>query len=405
MKKILIVCGGVHQVPIVKKAKELGYEVVNSNLYENSPSFKYADHTAVIDVLDYKKNFECAKKYDVDGVIAEQNELSIYTVAYVSEKLGLPSITTERAKLFTNKYLMRRFCEKNGFPYPRYKECNSVEEACAFFEELKGEMIIKPVDSYSSKGVFKIEKLEDCSDYYPMAAYFSRNGKSVIMEEFIHGKEFTVDGIVINGQHYTMAISQKRHYDYNKNIACELYFSYVDDKYDYEYLRNMHNQLIEKTGLEFGLTHSEYKYSNGKYYLIEMAARGGGNYIASKIVPAITGVDTYKLYIQSSVGECPKDSEKDIVKSIKENAEKVAILHFFDICTNGKKVKAIVGIEEIRKRKNVIDIALNFKEGDIVERAHDDGSRPGYVIIIGESKKDLEMEIQKIEKDLLIEVE
>ena len=43
--RLLVIAGGTWQVPIIKKAKALGFEVVNSNLYEDSIGFEYADYS------------------------------------------------------------------------------------------------------------------------------------------------------------------------------------------------------------------------------------------------------------------------------------------------------------------------------------------------------------------------
>lgn len=45
MKRVMVIAGGTWQVPLIKKVKSLGYEVVNSNLYEDSIGFEYADFT------------------------------------------------------------------------------------------------------------------------------------------------------------------------------------------------------------------------------------------------------------------------------------------------------------------------------------------------------------------------
>ena len=52
MKRVMVIAGGTWQVPLIKKVKSLGYEVVNSNLYEDSIGFEYADFTGVLDVRD-----------------------------------------------------------------------------------------------------------------------------------------------------------------------------------------------------------------------------------------------------------------------------------------------------------------------------------------------------------------
>ena len=402
MKRLLAVCGGVHQIPIIKKAKALGYEIVNTNLYQDSPAFEYADFSEVIDVLDYEKNYECAKKYCVDGVITDQSELSVYTAAYVSEKLKLPSVTVNLALLFTNKFKMREFCRRNGYVCPKYYIADNASDIEKISKKIHSKMILKPVDSFSSRGVFTIENAEQLLNYYSVSSKFSRDKKSVIVEEYISGPEFTVDGIVIKGKHYTLAISEKQHYDYNPNIACKLLFSYHNDSYDYEYLRKLHDSLIEQTGVMLGLTHCEYKYSNGTFYLIEMAIRGGGNYIASEIVPALTGVDNYKLYIQSAADDLEKDIDRTIKSALTENSNKIAVMKFLDVNTKGRKIVSISGIEEIENLPQILKFQLNFEIGDSVEPAKDDGSRPGFYIALANSVHELELLDKKIGELLII---
>ncbi|MEZ5336075.1 MAG: hypothetical protein R2741_13015 [Methanolobus sp.] len=48
----------------------------------------------------------------------------------------------------------------------------------------------------------------------------------------------------------------------------------------------INKKLVEGFGLKFGFTHSEYivEDETGEIYLVEIAARGGGNYISSDIM-------------------------------------------------------------------------------------------------------------------------
>ena len=155
-KRLMIIAGGTWQVPLVKKAKELGCFVVNSNLYEDSPGFKYADVTAVADVRDKEKNLQIAMQNHRDGVVTDQSDIAVPTVAYVADQLKLPSIGQSYAKLFTDKFEMRKFCRDHGFLYPEYKKCECAEEILGFLEKLGKKIIIKPIDSQSSRGVHTI---------------------------------------------------------------------------------------------------------------------------------------------------------------------------------------------------------------------------------------------------------
>lgn len=303
MRRILIIAGGKWQVPLIKKAKMLGYEVVNSNLYEDSPGFEFADFKEVCDIRDKERNLKIAKTYGVEGVLSDQSDIAVPTVAYVAEKIGANTIGERMAELFSNKYKMREFCIKKGFPCPEYQLCKSVDEAIVFFEKIRKKIIIKPLDSQSSRGVYTISNLEELRKMFPMSQECSSDGKYVLAERYVSGKEFTIDGMSYGGIHHSLAISEKKHFAYNRNIASKLKFTYSNADYDYEELRQMHDQLINQSGLLFALTHAEYKYEDGKYFLIEMAARGGGTNIASDIVPYVSGIDTYKLLVNHSMRE------------------------------------------------------------------------------------------------------
>lgn len=399
MKRVMVIAGGTWQVPLIKKVKSLGYEVVNSNLYEDSIGFKYADFTGVMDVRDKEKNLALAKEYKIDAVLTDQSDIAVPTVAYVAEQMGCPGIGHEMAELFTNKFKMREYCRENKFKYPEYRLCTNVEEAIEFYRELGKKVIIKPLDSQSSRGIFTIESEQELRDRFAETEAFTNSGDYVLVERYIEGTEFTVDGIVIDGTHHTLAISQKEHYSYNRNIASKLFFTNYNETFDYNLLRKTNDELISGTGIKYAITHSEYKFEDGDYYLIEMAARGGGSRIASDIVPFMSGVDNYQLLINAALGQTP--SVEDLHTSDAEKMkERAAVLEFLDIESEGKKITKIEGVDQINAIPEILQLQLEFKEGDIIEKAQDDRSRVGFFIARAESKERIE-EIEKEVKNTL----
>lgn len=396
MERILVIAGGEWQTPLTKKGKDLGYEVINSNLYENSPAFAFADFCEVANVLDKEKNLKIAEKYQVQGVMTDESDIAVPTVAYVAEKLGLRTIGQELAALFTNKYLMRCFCREKGFHVPEFSLCRTQEEAAAFVKSLGKKAIMKPLDSQSSRGVYILENVEDAYTYFAESAACSQDKSSVIIERYIEGTEFTVDGIVAGNRHYSLAVSEKKHYAYNSSIASELFFSYENSNYDYEKLKNQNNLLVELTGLPFGLTHAEYKYENGEFYLVEIAARGGGTRISSHIVPLLTGIDNYKILIEDVLGHPHKEEFQAPLPY-----KRCAVLKFLD-AKEEKRVSEIRGEEKIRKNPRVVELHLEFQVGDCLHQAKDDRSRIGFYIAYGESREELLQTMEWVENTLEI---
>ncbi len=396
--KLLIIAGGDFQVPIIKKAKSMGVDVVNSNLYEDSIGFQYSDWSEVADVRDKEKNLQFAKKHNVDGVLTDQSDIAVPTVAYVATELGLPTIGNDLAKLFTNKYCMRDFCRDHGLPYPEYACCSSAEEVRQFKRSLGKKIIIKPLDSQASRGVHVITNEENIDAQYEDACRFSADGKSVIAERFINGTEFTVDGLVTPEGHRSLCISEKKHYTHNESIACELFFSHDNDRFDYAKLRQTNDTFVNLAKLPFGLTHAEYKYEDGQFYLIEIAARGGGTKISSDIFPLLTGIDNYAYLVDSALG---KKFDGNLHVS-DEHLQRCAVLKFLNIDTHGAPVQAIEGFDEIASWNKIIDFQLSFKPGEPVGLPNDDKSRCGYYIAYEETRENLLALMEKVEKTLTV---
>lgn len=399
-KKVMVLAGSKWQVPIIKKLKEAGCEVWNVNPFENSPGFAFSDGFGLLDVRDKQACLEFAKQHNIDAVLSEECDIAVPTVAYVADELKLPSIGADMAELYTNKYAMREFCKNNGLLYPKYRKCKSVDEAKAFLREINGKIIIKPLDANSSRGVFTIENEAELEKHFAEALEYSKFEKCVIAERYINGTEFTVDGIKTPDKHYTMAVSEKKHYKSNENVASELYFSHSNRNFDYEKLRQTNDRFVNLSGLPFGLTHAEYKYENGEYYLIEIAARGGGNLISAEIVPIMTGIDNYSYFMDC----CINGAKRQNFDIPEEFQPRCAVLKFLDVPGKGGVVKEIDGIDFLQNCPNITTWDLSFKTGDTIKPAKDDSARIGFYIAYANSREELDNIMKQVENKLNIVV-
>ena len=267
----------------------------------------------------------------------------------------------------------------------KFKYCITKADAIDFFNEY-GKSIIKPLDSQSSRGVHIINSLNDLENSFDDSIQYSNNDKAIIIEQYIDGVEFTVDGIKTNKEYITTAISEKDHYSYNASIANKLLFSKDNKKYDYNKLAEINKRIVEILNLPFGLTHAEYKYCDGEFYLIEIAARGGGTRISSDIVPIISGINTNEMLINIVTGG-------SVNVEVKENYD-YAMLGFFDFKPG--KIIDIIGLKDARQIDGVVDVELEVEKGQYLNDAKDDRSRCGYYIIYANSYS----ELQRIEANV-----
>lgn len=400
-KKIIVFPGSAMQVPFVKKLKEKGYYIISFHPSNDFPTKEYSNDYRVVDILNKEKCLEYAREINPNVILSEECDIAMPTIAYLSNELSIPSLSINDASLYTDKSRMRDFCKEKGINSPDYCKCYQKVDAQLFYQKVKCKCILKPLDSNCSKGVFIINKEEDIDAYWNETICYSKCSNAVLIEQYIEGTEFTIDGVVTANGHKSIAISEKRHYAYNPSIAYELFFSNYNDNYDYDELRRLNNSFVDASTLPVGFfTHAEYKCMNGKFYLIEIGARGGGNYISSDIVPIVSGIDNYEFMINTLV---EGHLEEDVVCD-KNRKDVCAVLYFFDVPISGR-VKDIYGLDILQNNPNVLRYDLRFKVGDTITRANNDSARVGYYIAYAENRKELRNMMEKINNTFKIIVE
>lgn len=373
--KVLMVGGAESQCHAIDLLHALGCYVIVVDFDLTCKGSEIADEFLGISTADIEKVIDVAKEKEVRSVMAVQSDLGLVTASKVAAELGLKSIPLELVELYTNKYKMREYLKNNGFLFPEFKKCKNRMDLEEFANEKGFPFVMKPLNSQGSSGVTIIRNKDDFQKMQ-MSMGFTRGEKSVIVEEFLGEQEYTAEGIVVNGKHYTLAVSRKTHYDNLKYVSNELYYSWEPE---YEDLIKQHNCLIESTGLPFGITHSEYIKTADGFVLVEFTARGGGSMIASHIVPAVSGWDVEDIYVHQML-------QREVeLPALKRNC---AILKF--IVLQEGVIKKIRGVQQIRKIRQVLFFKLRYQEGEYVKPVTNDTDRHGYFIAWAEEKEELE---------------
>ena len=398
IETVVVLPGSFWQIPIIQKSKAMGYRTLVINPYENSPAFPYADGHLQCDIFDIEKVMRYCISEKVDGIISDECDIAMPLIAELGQLLSLPTLNMESAHLFTDKLAMRDFCVEHGIPYPEYRLCRTIKEAEDFFENLHCRIIIKPLDSNSSRGVFLIYSKADIQKYFEKTLSYSKIQKAVLAERYIEGPEFTVDGIKTPDRHFSLAISEKKHFSHNPNIACELYFTSCNKRYNYDILAQQNDLFVNNSPLQFGLTHAEYKFENGNFYLIEIAARGGGNLISSHIVPFLSGADNYQYLLECCRGHTASP-DFTVPACYKERS---AVLCFFDVPENEGIVDRIEGLEILDTNPQIIEYKFNLNLGDRIQAATTDAERIGFYIACCDTRDQLDDLMELIKRNVRV---
>ena len=195
MKKILVLPGTQWQVPLIEKIQEMGHQALVVNPDPNAPGMKKADLALVSDIFDKERVVSFGRDQKISAVMSDECDIAMNLVADLGKTFNVPTLDEESAALYTDKFLMREFSKKHGLRYPEYKFCKMVEDAVSLLKEINKPIIIKPLDSNASHGVFRCGTEEEIRSHFDESMSFSRVEKSVLAERFIEGTEFTIDGV------------------------------------------------------------------------------------------------------------------------------------------------------------------------------------------------------------------
>lgn len=381
-KKMMILGASELQIPAIRKAKELGYQIILVDYNEKAAGFPLADVKLVVSTLDQEEVYRQALIHQPDFVITSTSDGPVRTAAYVNEKLGKqPDLSYEDSLCATIKSHMRNRLKENHVPIPEYYAVENFEEFKAAVETLKGSCIVKPADNAGSRGVTALDGGKSHSETelrrtYEYSKENSRNG-TVMVEEFMTGPEVSVEAMTVDGKTTILTITDKfiTPPPYFVEIAhCEP-SSLAEDIQ--ERIRQVALQAIAAIRIKNGPSHTEIKVTKDGPKIVELAARLGGDYITSKLVPLSTGVDMVGASVLLATGEKVHPESK---------WQKGAAIHFIQ----GKRgvIKNIEIDDALYDLKGFEEAVLYKKTGDTVNETKSSNDRLGHIITVGENAEE-----------------
>lgn len=345
-KRIMILGAGVLQRPGIRKAKELGYEVVSVDMDPNAVGFQDADIKLVISTIDIPAVLEAAKEYRIDGIMTLASDMPMRTVACVGKALGLPAISEEAAFRATDKHAMRQALKENGVPVPVFFGVEDEQAYLCAIEQIPGDcFIVKPADSSGSRGVHLVSKGEDPLPAFRDSQRFSRS-RVVMVEEYMTGPEVSVESLTINGKTEVIAITDKlivgngNFTEIGHTQPCALPDAVQEE------IRDVVCRTVKAIGIDHSPSHAELKVTPTGVKVVEIGARLGGDNITTSLVPLSTGVDMLAACIRVAMGQPVAQFQKiPNTSAIRYFAPPVGTI--LEI-RNVEQAKAIPGVQEIQ---------------------------------------------------------
>ena len=303
-KKLLMLGGGFLQCFVIKKAKQLGYEVHVLDANPQAEGFKYADAYAVINIVDEEACLAYARSENVDGVLTAATDYSVLAMSRIASELHLPGINYQSAKLIKNKAEVRRSlfdaqADDTGYSY----EISSLQEAQSVLPEVKFPVMVKPCDGSGSRGASRV----DNPDEFVTACEYAMQGSithRAVAEPFVVGREYGVESFVNQGEIHILAVMQK-------DMTMPPYYAELGHAIPSGLSVEMEakvKECVRRALIALGVNHGSVNMdllidSDGGVHIVDIGARMGGNLIGSHIIPMGTGIDYMANMIKAAMSD------------------------------------------------------------------------------------------------------
>ncbi len=395
-KTIMIIGGGLLQLPVIQTAKKMGHQVIVTDYNPNAIGMKFADIPIVMSTRDIEGSVRVAKSQNaitpIHAVLTAGTDASM-TVAAVANALHLPGIKFDDAEAATNKLKMRLRFTSHNVPCPNFLPVWSLNDAKKACKILGFPLVLKPSDNMGARGVRKIDNKSQIPEAFKFAKSASPSGE-LIIEEYMEGPELSIDAVIFNGEITITGVA-------DRIIEYPPYFvetghtmpSHLPAEFQDEACRVM-KEGIKALGITIGCAKGDIKLTKNGAMIGELAARLSGGFMSAYTYPLSSGVDLMKAAIEVALGYEPENLEPSFNRVSIERA----------IITRPGIVRKINGLEDALKVPGIAEIFIDVKPGDKVAMPRSNVEKAGHIIAVGNTLAEAEESVAKCRELLSIEV-
>lgn len=296
MKKALLVGTSFSAVPIYFALKKRGFFVAVCGSRRENPCHQYADASIYADYSDRQELLKAAQQDQFDYLVPSCNDYSYMSACWVGNQLGFPGFDNfETAEVLHTKKLFRNFTSEVGVPAPRF-----VSESDFWEGRVELPVLVKPVDSFSGRGVTKVSDPKELESAISAAKEASRSGQFLI-EEFVEGSLHSHSAFFVNQRVVLDFFVDEYCTTYQYQVDCSNHPSLLGEDIRCK-VRHAMEKVADALCITDGLIHTQFVCSERGIHIIECMRRCPGD-LYGLLVERSTGVDYTDLYVRPFVGE------------------------------------------------------------------------------------------------------
>lgn len=386
-ERLLILGAGKHQVPLIKQARELGFESVCVDPFEESPGIPLCDHHFLGDAFDPPTVIEAGRKLAIAGIVTIGTDQALPAWSTACEALGLPChISISNALNATNKRLMHQRLEAFGVKMPKLYDREQLTE---YSEIPESGLVVKAVDAQGQRGIERVYQHTDLQQVIQRCLRASPSSE-IIIEEFVSGPEVTINVWMRDGR--PALISTHDRVTFNPLDGLGICLQHVSPTVHLHLLDRFQTvamAVAKAYGVTSGPLYIQAVIDGDQIIVVEAAARVGGGHEA-QLLPHTHNFDVLGESIALALGLSKPYHRYTQVTGGSVN---------FVIANPGD----IASLSDFPYPDDVlVDAQWYVGIGDRTPTPNTSAGRPGYFILRGENRNDLSSRANNIYESLQI---
>jgi glutathione synthase/RimK-type ligase-like ATP-grasp enzyme len=293
-----------------------------------------------------------ASRGPFDGILAV-GDRPARVAAQAAERLGLRFHPAEAARAAANKLLSRVHFRAAGMLVPEFRRMSPADALTA---NVRYPCVLKPLDSSASRGVIRANNREEFLEASARIARMQAHDqeKDLIVEDYIPGREFALEGVVAAGKLQTLALFDKPDPLEGPYFEETIYLTPSrEPEHIQRQIRETAQAAVTALGLTDGPVHAEMRVNEEGVWILEAAARPIGGLCARVLRFAAPHFTLEGLLLRHALGE---DVSSATLASGSHGVMMIPIPH-------AGVYRGVQGLEDARKVPGIEDIVITAKEG------------------------------------------
>lgn len=332
------------------------------------------------------------------GGVTTTSDFYLGHAARLAETLGVPGKSAEAAAACRNKELTRTALRDADVPQPAFavaEDTAGVGEAVA---AVGVPCVVKPVDGSGSQNVLWCADEETAVAHAARVLAVTENARGqrspgrVLVEEFVDGREFSVEMFCTGGEAVCVGVTQRTTTPLPHFVETGHLFPANLAPAQRAELAEAARQALKAVGFEHGPAHVETRLAAAGPVVIEINGRLAGGMIP-ELIRTATGIDLLEQQIRATAG---------LPVNLEAQRHRHAGLRFLTAGEAGR-LTAVTGTDDAARVPGVVTVHATGAPGRAVRPPRDAYDRLGHVIAVGDTAQEVATSLEEAAALLRVE--